>query len=300
MHVTPVEVYSSPNAPISAGIVRSVVENITNTLLTGSVTVEATIEALIAEAQRSPAFGIQFGLSSVGGTFQPDFAPAFDPDAAPIAIEQQTVSGVRTTFNPLVFFGSAQALFFMTFTAIQGANSMLEERRTWTLQRLLASPTPRLTILLGKLIATWVTCVFQVLLLFIFLTLVGSLIAGELQLIWGGNLPAILAVIGAASLAMCGVGAVVTALARTPEQVNIVGGLIAIVFGLFGGAFFNIQAIPQLTPISRLTPNFWGTDAFTKLALGQSDIGLNLLILTAIGGALFLAGLLIFNRRLSA
>ena len=298
IRVSPIEVYSSPAAPVSAGIVRSIVENITNTFLTGSVTVEASIEALIARAQDDAAFGLQFGLASASGSFQPDFAPAFQPDAVPIVIDQQTVRGQAQTFNPLVFFGSAQALFFMTFTAIQGANSMLEERRDWTLQRLIASPTPRLTILLGKLLGTWVTCIFQVLLLFIFLTLIGSLIAGELQLIWGSNLLAILAVIVAASLAMCGVGAVVASLARTPEQVNVVGGIVAITFGLFGGAFFNIQSIPQIAPISRLTPNYWGTNAFSTLAAGQNDIGLNLLVLTVFGAVLFLTGLAIFNRRL--
>ncbi len=299
IHVSPIEVYSNPSAPVSAGIVRSIVENITNIFLTGNATVEATIEALIARAQADPAFGVQFGLASASGSFQPDFALAFQPDSAPITIEQQTVRGTAQTFNPLVFFGSSQALFFMTFTAIQGANSMLEERRDWTLQRLIASPTPRITILLGKLLGTWVTCIFQVVLLFIFLTLIGSLIAGEPQLIWGSNLLAVLAVIVATSLAMCGIGAVVAALARTPEQVNVVGGIVAIALGLFGGAFFYVQAIPQIAPLSRLTPNYWGTEAFATLAAGQTDIGLNLIVLAGIGAVLFLVGLAIFNRRLS-
>jgi ABC-2 type transport system permease protein len=298
IRAAPVEVYASPTAPVSASIVRSIAENIAQTFLAGSVTVAATIDELVAQARQNPVFGLQFLAASQSGSFQPDFASAFQPESAPITLERQTVTGTVAGFNPLVLFGSAQALFFMTFTAIQGANSMLEERRDWTLQRLLASPTPRITILLGKLIGTLVTCIFQVILLFIFLTLVGSLIGGRLQLIWGDNLLAVLAVIGAASLALCGFGAVITALARSPEQVNILGGVVAILFGLFSGAFFNVQAIPQIAPLSRFTPNYWGIDAFTRLAQGSSDILPNLVVLVVMGVVLFAAGLLIFNRRL--
>ena len=85
-------------------------------------------------------------------------------------------------------FGSAQAIFFMLFTAMGGATSLLEERRDGTLQRLIVSPTPRIVILLGKLIGTFVTCVVQVTILIIALTIVGSILAGQVEFIWGSNL----------------------------------------------------------------------------------------------------------------
>jgi ABC-2 type transport system permease protein len=297
--VSPVEVYTSPDSPVSASIIRSIVENITRQFVTGNVTVAATINALVAEAQTNLPFGIAFAAASANGEFAPDFAPAFDPASTPITIQQQTVSGQVQAFNPLVAFGAAQALFFMTFTAIQGANSMLEERRGGTLQRLLTSPTSRMTVLLGKLLGALVTCVVQVVLLFVFLNIVGILLSGQVSIIWGNNLLLVLVVIIAGSLAACGVGAIVTALARTPEQVNIVGGLIAILFGLFSGAFFSIQAIPGIAPLSRLTPNYWGVDAFTRLAQGNSDIATNLLVLAIIGVVTFFAGLFVFDRRMN-
>lgn len=102
--------------------------------------------------------------------FQPDFAPAYNPEFTPITIEQQTVTGEVATFNPMVYFGAAQAIFFMMFTAQGGATSLLAKRRDGTLQWMLVSPTPRMVILLGKLVGTLINCIVQLLLLFIFLS----------------------------------------------------------------------------------------------------------------------------------
>lgn len=294
-----VEIYASPANPVSASIVASIAESFANQIALGNITIAATIDALTERAASDPAFGLQFGASAATGGFTPDFSAAFNPSANPIRIEQQTVMGEAATFNPLVLFGSAQAVFFMMFTALAGANDLLEERRRGTLQRQLVSPTPRIALLLGKFVGTFITCVTQVTILFIALTLVGSVIAGEFQLIWGTNIPLIAAVIVCVSLAASGVGALVASLVRTPEQGNSIGGVIGLVFGLFSGAFFNISAIPGANILSRLTVNYWGVEAFNKLAQNQTDIGLNLAVLLVLGVVFFSAGLFIFNRRLS-
>ncbi len=297
LNVAPVEVYTSRAAPVSASIIKAVTENIVSQFVTGGVTVAATIGELVERAQEDVGFGLQFAVGSAN--WQPDFAPAFTPDSQPITISQQTVSRQVATFNPLVAFGAAQALFFMIFTAIQSANSLLYERRDGTLQRLIASPTSRLTILLGKLLGALANCVVQVALLFFFLNIVGIVLSGRMQIIWGDNLLLVAAVIFAGSLAACGIGAVVTAIARTPEQVNIVGGLIAMFFGLFSGAFFDLRSLGDLAILGRATPNYWAVDAFTQLSLGQTAITTNLLVLLVIGAVTFVIGLGLFERRLN-
>jgi ABC-type multidrug transport system permease subunit len=160
------------------------------------------------------------------------------------------------------------------------------------------SPTPRPAILLGKLSGAFVNCIVQVAILFVALTLVGSLLAGEFTLIWGGNLLLTLAVILATSFAATGLASVVSGLARTPEQGDVVGSLIAILFGILSGAFFSIPPIPIMETLSRLTLNYWGVNAFTKLSLGETDIGLNLLVLLVFGGVCLTIGLVLFTRRL--
>lgn len=295
-----VEVYASPATPTSGAIIRSITESIVNGIATGNITVEATIETLIERAKSDPAFGLQFAASSASGAFKPDFAPAFGGSSNPISIQQQTVSGQAATFSPLVVFGSAQAIFFMLFTAMGSATSLLEERRDGTLQRLIVSPTPRMVILAGKLLGTFLTCVVQVTILIIALTIVGSILAGKVQFIWGSNILAVGLVIVAVALAASGLGTLVASLVRTPEQGNVIGGVISMVMGVFGGAFFGTSVLPAFVkPLTNLTVTYWGTDAFTKLAQNQTDIGTNLIVLFAMGIVLFVAGLVIFSRRLS-
>mgnify|MGYP005844270713 CR=1 FL=1 len=294
-----IEIYASSAAPVSSTITRSIVESIANQIVTGNITVASTINALIQRAQTDPAFGIQFGLSSAAGGFNPDFSPAFSGGSLPIEIEQQSVTGEAVTLNPLVAFGASLTVFFMLFTASGSAVSLLEERRDGTLQRLIVSPTPRMAILFGKMAGTFVNCLFQVVVLMIALTVIASVIAGQFQIIWGTNLPLIALSVIAIAVGGTGLGALIAALVKTPEQGNIIGGVVSMAMGVFGGAFFNTSAIPALAPLSRLTVVYWGSDAMQKLSLGMTDIGTNVLVLFGLGAVMFAVGVVIFSRRLN-
>ena len=61
-----------------------------------------------------------------------------------------------------------------------------------------------------------------------------------------------------------------------------------------GGAF-GFQ-LPEV--VSRFSLLYWGSGAFQKLANGSTDIGLNLVVLFALGAVMFTVGFWMFNRRL--
>ena len=104
----------------------------------------------------------------------------------------------------------------------------------------------------------------------------------------------------AVSLAASGLGTILAAAAKNPEQGNAIGGIVALAMGVLGGAFVNIGVFPEvIKPLTRLTINYWGTDAFTRLSQNQTDIGTNLLALLGIGVVCFSIGLVVFNRRLN-
>ncbi len=65
--------------------------------------------------------------------------------------------------------------------------------------------------------------------------------------------------------------------------------------GMLGGSFGF--SLPQ--PLPNLSLIYWGTAAFEKLAGGQSDIGVNLLVLAAQGLIFFVVGAWFFRRRLN-
>lgn len=291
-----VEVYGDSGRTLSAEIIRSITESITTQIATGNIFIASAIETIQAQAPQNPAFYGQLLLYSVTGDPNEAFVCAFDPNFNTVGLEQQTVTGDDAEFDPLVYFGAAQAMFFMLFTAQGGANSILEDRRQWVLQRMVVSPTPRLVILLGKLVGTFVTCVFQLLLLFVAFTAVGSIMNGEFVFIWGRNVPLIALLVVVAALSASGLGTLLAALARNPEQANTVGTIINIAMAAVGGAFFNATFMPQVVQWFSIV--YWGTDAFTALSAGQTAIWTNLGVLLLQGAVMFLVGLWVFERQM--
>ncbi len=291
IEATSVEVYANSGRAVPAAVIRSITESIVNQIATGNITAAATLETV----------GEQYGLLQIATvasdeSFGRNLACAFSPAFNTLSIEQQTVTGQSSNSAAalLVTFGSAQAMFFALFTGQSGVLSVFEERRQWTLQRLVMAPISRMTILVGKLVGTFVTCLFQLIVLAIALTIVGSILSGQVTFIWGSNLPAIFLVMVAASAAVTGLGVLMAGIAKTPEQSATYAQLVNIVLALLGGAF-GLQLSENL---SRFSMIYWGADAFRKLSLGQGDIALNVLILLGHGVVLFVVGWWLFNRRL--
>ena len=110
----------------------------------------------------------------------------------------------------------------------------------------------------------------------------------------------LLALVLAAVIGAVGWGLLITALARTPGQVSAVGSAIMLTFGILGGSFFSLDNMPRWFALaSRITPNAWGLDGFTTLAMGGglADIVGPVIGLLAMGAALFTLAALIFSRR---
>lgn len=292
---TTLELYASAGAPLSASVTRSVVEGIANTFVKGNIAISATLGALIEQAQRNPAFGIQF-LAASASFNPPQFACAFSDAYDGVGVERVPLDEAQTQsafVQVLISVGSAQALFFAFFTVLYGMLSIYEERKAWTLQRILMSPTPRYYPLLGKVLGTFFSIFLQISLLLLGLTLIASLGEGRWIFIWGDNLLALIVTLFLVVLTMSGIGAFIIGISRTVQQAQLIGPLLNTGFALLGGSFgFQLpQSIAQFSPI------YWGVNTFQRLAGGQGDILLNWFILASIGTVLFIVGVSLFNRR---
>lgn len=286
-----VEVYANSGSPIQAGIIRSIVEGITNQISTGNIALQTLFAGVNAR------FGAaQMGMLALSPAFNDNIACAFGGDLNTVVVEQQSVQGraANGAIPLLILFGSGQAMFFTLFTGQGGVYGVFEERKQGTLQRLVITPTPRLYILAGKMLGVLVSCIVQLVFLFIALTIVGSVLNGGFVVIWGSNYALIGLVIIGAALAATGLGALLAGISKTPEQGQIYGSLVNVAMAVLGGAF-GFQ-LPEA--FSRLSILYWGSNAFQKLANGSTEVGVNLLVLAGLGVAMFGIGFWLFNRRL--
>ena len=284
---TGVTVYTNSGSPIASGVVRSIAEGITNQIATGNIAMAASLEEM--QAASGPAALAQVDLSSV-------FACAFTPASNTVRLDPQTIEGSSeggAAQAILVWVGSAQAMFFALFTAQFGVLGLHNERRQGTLQRMAVSPTPRAHILAGSLGGVFITVLFQLLVLILALALVGSLLQGKFDFIWGQDIPLIIALLLAVGLAVSGFGILMAAIVRSPEQANVIAPIANMAMGVLGGAFGF--TLPKAAAIFSIV--FWGREAFQKLAAGDSNIGLNLLVLLVQGAVMYGLGVLLFSRR---
>jgi ABC-2 type transport system permease protein len=194
-------------------------------------------------------------------------------------------------FDPLAYTAPGMALMFLMYTVSYGGRSILAEKNQGTLPRLLVSPTTSTQILGGKVFGIFLTGVAQVGILI----LASALFFGVK---WGDPL-GLAALILSAVFAATGWGLLITAVGRSQGQIGAIGSALMLIFGVLGGSFVNLEQVhPIMRTLSVITPNRWGMDGFTTLALGGSlaDLGKPLLALLVMGTTLFVIATAIFNR----
>ena len=213
------------------------------------------------------------------------------PESNAITLTKNTEGADAVEFDLLAYFAPGMALLFLMYTVSYGGRSILAERTGGTLPRLMISPTQIVQVLGGKVLGIFFMGTAQV----------GILILASailFQVKWGDPL-GIVALILAAVFGAAGWGMVITSLARTPAQVGSTGTAFMLIFGILGGSFISLEQFPPfMQTISKITPNAWGLDGFTTLALGGTLKNLTepITALLIMGMVLFGVAVLIFNR----
>jgi linearmycin/streptolysin S transport system permease protein len=225
--------------------------------------------------------------SEVGALFQ----DVDQTENTAITLKTNKEGAEAIEFDILAYMAPGMALLFLMYTVSYGGRSILAERSQGTLPRLLVSPTSTAQVLGGKVLGIFLTGVAQV----------GILILASTMFFgvkWGDALGLIVLIL-AAVFGATGWGMLITAMARTQAQVGSVGSALMLIFGILGGSFVNLEQMPAFVrTISKVTPNAWGLDGFTTLALGGTLANLRVPItaLLVMGAVLFGIAVVLFNR----
>lgn len=281
-----IEVYSNPARPTGAGIVRSIVEQFVDQVEIGRVGAQVTLSGLIQSGRIAPqeaaAMGAQIGASQA----------AQASSGQRITLKSVERDGAAPEFNILAYMAPGMALMFLMFTVSNGGRTLLVEKTHGTLSRLLVAPLSRSQVLLGKMFGVFLTGTAQMLILILASTLLFGLK-------WGDPL-GVLVLVLACVVGAVGWGMLITALVKTPGQASSFGSAVMLIFGILGGSFFDIsQFSVWFRAASRITPNAWGLDGFSTLALGGNLLDILPVVggLLVMGAVLFGISLFVFIRR---
>jgi ABC-2 type transport system permease protein len=287
----PIAIMQDPTLSVGPAVVREMVTGLLDGVAGGGVAY-ATLSGHV------PSNALP-GLLDRYGTWYADYqrALAHDPASAALAVRSpgQTGGDIATplaTIIALVMVG--QVIFFAFYTGAYAMISLLQESEEGTLARLFTTPTPRATILAGKFVAVFLVVLLQGLVL---------LAAGRVMfgINWGQPAAVALALVGQVAAAV-GLGVLLISLIRSTNQGGIILGGALTALGMLSGLFTTnvpmpagFQALAQFTPQGRVL-GAW------KLAIaGEPAAGLlvPVLILAAMGAAMFAVGAQVFRRRFS-
>jgi len=180
----------------------------------------------------------------------------------------------------------------LLFAATTQMRDLLEEGRTGTLRRLLASPAGPGTILIAKILSVGTVVGIA----HVFFLVVGRLVFG---VSWG-SIGATVVVSLVVILSVTGFGAMIFAVARTPRQGDALGGILIMLMSLLGGAFVPMEILPGwLQGVAKGTLNYWAHGALRTLGAGGglAEVAPALAGLAAVGGAFLAVGAVLLKRR---
>jgi ABC-2 type transport system permease protein len=278
-----IEVYANPTSPTSAGVIKAIVDEFASRVEEGRTSGMTSIVQLMSSGLLNP----KDAESEVRKLFQ----NVDQTESTAITLKTNNEGAQAVQFDLLAYFAPGMALMFLMYTVSYGGRSILSERAQGTLPRLMISPTHTVQVLGGKVLGIFLMGVAQVGILI----LASSIFFG---MHWGDTL-GVAVLILAAVFGAAGWGMLITAFARTPAQVGSTGSAIMLIFGILGGSFITLDQLPPFVQtLSKITPNAWGLDGFTTLALGGTlkNLAEPITALLVMGAVLFGISVVLFSR----
>ena len=251
-------VIANPDSPVVAGVATAIAEQFS--LEVASAGAAGATVALLGGL--SPEQMVEVGLVA-----------SLAPPPAQVASVEATI---RRLDGP-TYYSAGAAMFFIMFVVGTGVLSLMEERKRHTLARLLSSPIAPGKVLTAKYILSFVVGVASVGLFMLFS-----------RFLLGANWtdpPVTALLVVTATAAATGIVTLVAGLARTPEQAQSFQSVVAVTFGILGGAFFPVAAgNPILGALSMATPHAWFLRGLGDLSGGGGlqIVALPLVVMTGI------------------
>ncbi len=290
-----IKIIQDPTLTVTPSVVRNMIQSFLDGVYSGRVAYELI-------SARSASAGLQATPETLTAVFAAlqswytDFQRSlFHSPAAPLVLRlpsenaDPTAGGMQQVIR-LIMVG--QMVFFSFFTAAYAMESILREHENGTLARLYTTPTPHMTILIGKLMAVVITVLLQAIVLILLSTVL-------FKIRWNA-IDRLAVVVFAQVLAASGMGVLIISILKNTRQAGPVIGAGLSVTGMAGGLFTAANTMPDvLTTVSKFTPQGWVMDAWKNyINNGPTPAFLqSIAIAAAIGLALFLAGAFISRRR---
>lgn len=180
---------------------------------------------------------------------------------------------------------------YVMFIIFPAAAALLQERKTWTLQRMAMMPVSRAQILGGKLLARFAIGMMQYGIMFGFGALLGVR--------YGSDPVALLLIMVAFTLCVTALTLALTTVLRNVAQATVITLFLTLVFAPLGGAWWPLDIVPAwMRTVGHISPVAWAMDGFRSLLFESGSlatVALPIGVLLAMTAVLFAFGVARFR-----
>jgi ABC-2 type transport system permease protein len=250
-----------------------------------------TISARLAEASMKALAGLLTLSLASPGTAQSDGGATL-----PVTVQASYLFAGKD-FDTFDFVAPVYIAFLaMFFVFLLTCVSFLRERSQGTMERLMATPTNRLEVVLGYMLGLGVFALLQAAVILFFTVWV-------LRIHYLGSLSLVFLIIALLAVLGVSLGILASAFARNEFQVVQFIPLIIIPQALLGGTFWAVQELPNyLRPLAYAMPVTYANWALRDVMLkgwGLEQIWPNLLVMLALTALLIALGALTMRREVA-
>lgn len=219
--------------------------------------VNATVASVMA-----PVGAAQFAAAETGTDFEEALASAqlLSDQVEPIEVTVSTTGEAifPDTLGQFDLGASSNLVLFVFLTALAGSSALILTRQLGISRRMLSTPTPIGTIVLGESLGRFGTALLQGVYIMV-LTLI------VFQVNWGDPLGAILILV-ALSAVGAGAGMLLGSLFSNDQQAAGVGVMVALGLAALGGAMFPAELFSStMQRVAHITPHAWALDGYAEL-----------------------------------
>ncbi len=212
----------------------------------------------------------------------------------PITVRR--VEGAKAVSDPSSNGSFSQSIpgmasMYVMFAVLPVMAAFIEERRNWTLQRLITMPLRRSQVLGGKLLARFTMGMIQFAIMFGFGLLIGVR--------FGGSALALIVVMAAYTACITALALALMTLLRSSGQARGLTLFLTLTLAPLGGAWWSLEIVPDwMRVIGHISPLAWAMDGFNTLIFHGGGLGAVLLpvgVLIAAAVVLFAIGVARFR-----
>jgi ABC-2 type transport system permease protein len=174
-------------------------------------------------------------------------------------LEREAAAGPGIGRSHVAYYAGAVAILFLLFSSVHGALSLLEERDSGLLDRLLAGPGGMGAVVAGKFLFLLAQGVFQVSVIFVVAWLLYGVDLPR-------HLPGFAVVTPAAAAAAAGLALALTTACATKRQAQTFANVTILIVSAVGGSMVpRFFMPPLLQSLGWLTPTTWALEAYTSV-----------------------------------